>query len=87
LDPGRYEGLDPLKPVQVLSNIRSYLKDAKDQAEKDNTADLKRIAKRNKKYVLAFADECDDLFNYLGFTTIEEQGPDVRLAPSLSVSS
>lgn len=70
-EPERYVGLDPLTPVQVLSNLRHYLLDAK--AAQDS-GDLRRIARRNKKYFLAFADECDSLFDYLDFKPLTEEG-------------
>lgn len=70
-EPDRYIGLSPLTPVQVFSNLRQYLLDAKGQTPQDKP---KKIARRNKKYFLAFADECDDLFNYLDFKAVTEQG-------------
>jgi ubiquitin carboxyl-terminal hydrolase 25/28 len=76
-EPERYVGLEPLSPIQVFSNIRAYLSDAK-SARGPN--DLKKIARRNKKYFLAFADECDDLFTYLDFTAIEEEDDTVSIS-------
>lgn len=73
-DPGRYTGLGPLTVVQVLSNLRAYLVDAK--AARDKT-ELKRIAVRNKRFVLAFAEDCNSLFNYLDFTVVKEQDHEV----------
>lgn len=70
-EPERYVGLDPLTPTQVFSNLRQYLQDAKAARVQ---GDLRRIARRNKKYFLAFADECDDLFNYLDFKALTEEG-------------
>jgi ubiquitin carboxyl-terminal hydrolase 25/28 len=67
----RYVGLDPLTPMQVFSNLRQYLQDAQTARIQ---GDLRRIARRNKKYFLAFADECDDLFNYLDFKALTEEG-------------
>jgi ubiquitin carboxyl-terminal hydrolase 25/28 len=77
-DPNRYQGLVPLKPIQVLANIRTFLTDAKAQSLKTDEPP-KRLAKRNKKYVLAFENECDALFLYLGFKEINEIGEDVSV--------
>lgn len=71
-EPERYTGLEPLTPVNVLCNIRQYLMDAKSAVN----GDTKRIARRNKKYFLAFADECDYLFEYLDFKAITEESTD-----------
>lgn len=73
-DPVRYAGLGPLTVLQILSNLRTYLSDAKAARDK---SELKRIAARNKKFVLAFADECDNLLHYLDFTPITEQDAEV----------
>jgi ubiquitin carboxyl-terminal hydrolase 25/28 len=74
-DPVRYDGLGPLTVLQILGNLRTYLADAK--AARDQS-ELKRIAARNKKFVLAFADECDGLLHYLDFTPITDEDTDVR---------
>lgn len=52
--------------------LRTYLIDAlnKDPAEK------KRITVRNKKFMLAFSDECDDIFEYLEFELLLEPSND-----------
>ena len=71
-EPERYVGLEPLLPIQVFSNLRQYLQDA--QASSRVPGDVKRIARRNKKYFLAFADECNDLFDYLDFHPKTENG-------------
>lgn len=73
-DPARFAGLGPLTVLQILANLRQYLLDAK--AAKDKT-DLRRIAARNKKFVLAFADECDALLRYLDFTPVKEKDAEV----------
>jgi ubiquitin carboxyl-terminal hydrolase 25/28 len=76
-DPDRYQGLLPQKPVQALGYLRQYLMDAK--AAKKPT-ELKKIARRNKKYMLTFADECDELFIYLGFVPVEEPPPEPEVS-------
>ena len=73
-EPERYAGLPPLTPIHVFSNLKQYLEDAKTVTD---AGDRKKIAKRNKKYYLAFANECDDLFYYLGFTVVREEKEDV----------
>lgn len=83
-DPNRYAGLGPLTVLQILGNLRTYLLDAKAARDK---SELKRIAARNKKFVLAFADDCSSLFNYLGFTHIKEQDPEVDVSCTISKSS
>ena len=74
-EPERFLGQTPLSPAQVFMNIRAYLMDAKLGSD---GGPLKKIAKRNKKFCLAFADECDSLFEYMDFIQItEEQVPPV----------
>jgi ubiquitin carboxyl-terminal hydrolase 25/28 len=72
-DPDRYQGLPPVRPLQALGYLRQYLQDAK--GAKTRT-ELKKIARRNKKYMLAFADECDELFEYLDFVAVQEDTPE-----------
>jgi len=73
-EPERFAGLPPLTPIHVFSNLKQYLEDAKTETD---AGERKKIAKRNKKYYLAFANECDDLFHYLGFTEVREEKEDV----------
>lgn len=70
LEPERYENLQPLVPLQVLGYLRQYITDA--QGARGMT-EGKRIAKRNKKYMLAFGEECEPLFEYLDFTSVEDE--------------
>jgi ubiquitin carboxyl-terminal hydrolase 25 len=72
-DPDRYQGMSPSKPLQALGYLRQYLMDAK--GAKSRT-ELKKIARRNKKYMLTFADECNELFQYLDFVPVEETSPE-----------
>jgi ubiquitin carboxyl-terminal hydrolase 25/28 len=60
---GRFQKESPVSPVEVLSILRTYLLDALHKAP----TETKRIAVRNKKFQLAFSDECDVLFEYLDF--------------------
>lgn len=75
-DPARFAGLGPLTVLQILSNLRQYLLDASTAKDK---SDLRRIATRNKKFALAFANECDMLFYYLDFTLVSEEDAEVRI--------
>ncbi|KAE8449971.1 hypothetical protein EG329_007110 [Mollisiaceae sp. DMI_Dod_QoI] len=68
-EPERYAGQLPVSPATALGYLRQYLTDA--QSTRD-PKEMKKIARRNKKYMLAFADECDALFSYLDFTPVEE---------------
>lgn len=72
-EPERFVGHTPINPWQALTNLRTYLKDAK---EAQDPGKLKKIAKRNKRLLLGFADECDSLFEYLDFKVVEEHGSD-----------
>lgn len=76
-DPDRYTNQNPATVLEALGYLRAYLTDAK--AVK-NPADIKRIAKRNKKYMIAFADECDELFTHLDFQPIEEESGDPNVS-------
>lgn len=76
-EPERYAGYNPLTPLMVLGNLRSYLADAKAARDK---SELKRIAKRNKRFGLGFADDCDSIFNYLDFTQIKEEGSEIDVS-------
>ncbi len=72
--PERYQDSRPLTPVEVLSVLRTYLGDALNKSP----AEKKRIAVRNKRFLLAFSDECDDIFEYLEFELqIEPSGDGV----------
>jgi ubiquitin carboxyl-terminal hydrolase 25/28 len=68
-EPARYEGYTSLLPAEVLSLLRAYLTDAL-------LGESKRVAARNKKFKLSFADECDEIFEYLDFAPQYEQKPD-----------
>jgi ubiquitin carboxyl-terminal hydrolase 25/28 len=78
-DPIRYEGQQPSTPANAYWYLRSYLSDAKGATD---PAQLKKIAKRNKKYKVTFDDECDELFEHLGFVSVNElaQIPEVSWA-------
>lgn len=84
-EPERYAGYSPLKPKMVFVFLRSYIVDAMTKAR---AAGTDRIQRRNKKYMLAFANECDELFEHLGFKAIEESEPEgVSIVLSIPLSS
>ena len=72
-DPKRFEGWSPISNYQILTNLRQYLFDARKAQQNEP---LKKIAKRNKKLLLGFADECDTLFEYLDFKVVTEDDPE-----------
>jgi len=81
-EPDRYPGLKPLVPLQVLGYLRQYIVDVQNDRGK-------RIARRNKKYVLAFGQECEPLFEYLDFVSTQEESsePGVSSLPRISLHS
>lgn len=85
-EPERYDGLKPLNTAEVLGVLQAYVRDA---LSKDPN-ETKRIAVRNKKFTLAFADECDGILEYLDFKLYEEPPEDpavsIRKTKSLSRS-
>lgn len=76
-DPERFDGIEALRPLNILDYLRRYITDALYKGADEK----KRISSRNKKFALAFADECDDLLHYLGFTDSEERGPNPEDPP------
>lgn len=78
--PERYQDSRPLTPVEVLSVLRTYLGDALNK----NHVKKKRIAVRNKRFLLAFSDECDDIFEYLEFgLQLEPSGDGVSVSSNV----
>lgn len=74
-EPQRFEGLGPVSTLQALDYLRTYLRDVKAAGD----AGPKRIAKRNKKFALAYSDECDALFGYLDFSTVQDEETEVSV--------
>jgi ubiquitin carboxyl-terminal hydrolase 25/28 len=70
--PDRYQNAHPLHPSEVMTVMRTYLCDALNKSPTDK----KRIAIRNKKFLLAFSDECDAVFEYLDFERETETSAD-----------
>jgi ubiquitin carboxyl-terminal hydrolase 25/28 len=79
-DPERFHGSTPSSPLQALSNLRTYLKDARGPKDPENP---KKIAKRNRRLLLSFADECDSIFEYLDFKEIMEEASDPEVCSFL----
>lgn len=67
-DPERLGNHRPSLPCEVLSVLRTYLIHALDNAGKST----KRIAALNKRFLLAFGDDCRELLEYIGFTYQQE---------------
>lgn len=78
-EPERYQDIPLTKPLQALGYLRQYLIDAKTARNREG---LRKIARRNKKYMLTFADECDELFHYLDFVPVEETSPETEVSLS-----
>lgn len=70
--PERYQDQRPQYPAEVLFLLRTYLFDALSKSPTEK----KRINDRNKKFLLAFSDECDNLFEYLDFQVEFEDNPE-----------
>jgi len=66
-EPERYLNRRPLTLEQVMIMLRVYLHDALYQS----TDQKRQLQFRNKNYLLGFADECNDLFKYLDFESID----------------
>ncbi|RFU24568.1 hypothetical protein B7463_g11765, partial [Scytalidium lignicola] len=76
-EPERFEGMEALRPLNILDYLRRYIFDAVHKGPNEK----KRISSRNKKFALAFADECDDLLHYLGFNDSVDEGPNPEDVP------
>ncbi|RKF56885.1 Ubiquitin carboxyl-terminal hydrolase 2 [Erysiphe neolycopersici] len=67
-DPLRFSDLRPVDPYKALKHLASYLIDAL-----NTSREPKKIAARNKKFLLSFSNDCTDLFEYLDFTITQDQ--------------
>lgn len=67
-DPLRFSDLPAVNPYAALNHLASYLKDAL-----STIGEPRKIALRNKKFTLSFANDCTDLFKYLDFTYSDDQ--------------
>ena len=61
-EPERFEGHAVPSPIEVMSNLRSYIHNAMASTEP------RRIIANNKKWLLCLGDKCGGLLQYLGFT-------------------
>lgn len=77
-EPTRYQGAVPVRPLQALSYIWTYIKNAKASSEMLQVP--KRIAVRNKKFLLAFGEDSGAMLEYLGFEMIEEVTENVEVS-------
>jgi ubiquitin carboxyl-terminal hydrolase 25/28 len=81
---GRFHKENPNEPQDVIILLRGYLHNALSKAP----TELKRIAVQNKKFQLAFSDECDELFEYLDFVPrMEPSSYGVGVHPILDSNS
>ncbi len=85
-DPNRFVGSSPAEPCEVLHVLRTYLHNALHQTHS------RKIAARNKRFRLAFGDDCDELLEYIGFNMVEEvdangQRDNFWLAPDVEVAA
>ncbi|KAH8661378.1 hypothetical protein BGZ60DRAFT_84575 [Tricladium varicosporioides] len=78
-DPQRYPNMTPVTVAAALGFLRTYITDAR---AAHNQPSPKRIAKRNKKYALAFGNDCDKLLVYLDFQTVNEESLDPSEPPT-----
>ena len=76
-DPERFASSEPVSVTQAYLFLLSYLKDGFTAYLTQDPKDFKRITKRNKKFCLAFGQECDQIFKYLGFLETEDNKSDV----------
>ncbi|KAI9825184.1 MAG: hypothetical protein M1819_000589 [Sarea resinae] len=65
-DPERFEGHSPPPPIQVLSDLKQYMSDSKNQP------DIKRVAAQNKRFMKSLGEPCRELLEYLGFRYSEQ---------------
>ncbi|KAK4192293.1 hypothetical protein QBC35DRAFT_245869 [Podospora australis] len=83
-DPERYADATPEKEAQwastALTTLSAYLKNILND---DGTSQRKRISARNKTFTVQFGEDCEPIFEYLGFEKKEEDGELYWLQPRL----
>ena len=57
----RFKDAVPSEPCEAINILRMYLTNALDEKEH------RRIMSRNKRFLLAFGDDCKELLEYIGF--------------------
>ena len=61
-EPSRFEGHAVPSPIEVVGNLRTYIRNALTSHEE------RRIPSNNKKWLLCFGEPCGDLLKHIGFT-------------------
>ena len=61
-EPLRFEGHAIPSPIEVVGNLRTYIRNAMTSLEE------RRIPSNNKKWLLCFGEPCADLLQHIGFT-------------------
>ena len=61
-EPSRFEGHAVPSPIEVVGNLRTYIRNAMTSHEQ------RRIPSNNKKWLLCFGEPCADLLQHIGFT-------------------
>ncbi|MCJ1285725.1 ubiquitin-specific protease ubp2 [Xylographa opegraphella] len=81
-EPSRFEGHAIPSPIEVVGNLRTYIRNAMTSDEE------RRIPSNNKKWLLCFGEPCADLLEHIGFTRTEDgwfpPRPDVSATVPLS---
>lgn len=65
LSEAHREGMQPQQPINVVEALATYLRDST-SAEPSKTS--RPIPLMNKRWILSFGDDCDELVERLGFT-------------------
>ncbi|MCJ1394977.1 ubiquitin-specific protease ubp2 [Xylographa bjoerkii] len=65
-EPSRFEGHAVPSPIEVVGNLRTYIRNAMTSHEE------RRIPSNNKKWLLCFGEPCADLLKHIGFTRTED---------------
>ncbi|KAL8700590.1 MAG: hypothetical protein Q9224_000891 [Gallowayella concinna] len=78
-DPSRFEGHAVPFPSEVLSNLRTYILNARRDGNR------RSIAAHNKRWLLCLGDPCSELLEYIGFVHEDDSwlvpGPDATATP------
>ncbi|MCJ1432616.1 ubiquitin-specific protease ubp2 [Xylographa pallens] len=65
-EPSRFEGHAIPSPIEVVGNLRTYIRNAMTSHEE------RRIPSNNKKWLLCFGEPCADLLKHIGFSRTED---------------
>lgn len=80
--PQRFDNDQTFRPSMAMFLICQYLRDAMSQKPDEN----KRIAHKNKKFLLGCGGDCDEMMKYLDFQMSEEEDEDVSMHPLVSAA-